>query len=683
MGKNDKNSIIEPVKIISDHPEIIFDKISFGFEHYVGTLSELIANKENATPLVIGVYGDWGTGKTTLMRNIQGHLDNGKYNKEKWSRKCKTIWFEPWKYEKEDEILAALIETIFKEMQKDGFFGHLKSNIEKITKNINIKGFFSEFIKQVTLGTVNLDKLFSDEDYKARLAFYDNFDLLLNRLIFAYLSFGFQEEGEYQEWDDKKGSLVIFIDDLDRCPPERILKVLETIKLFMDKKGCVFVIGADKNIIENAVKLDGFKDYYKKFMDKIINVVFKLPKIHENDFENYLKNIKKDFSIDLTEYSEIIIPMMNNNPRNLKRFINDINLRYNLLQKKGLKIELKHLIIWEIISDNFPYLKDVIIKNKATETFNRLKVIMSIYRDTNIEEKDKEKKLEPLRKDIDDKLHDFFIDPVKAKLIESFDCDDEQIEQLETLKDIFDSSEPEILKDDLYKNEIGDMVKIPKGKLLFKHDQKEISIALYEIGIFPVTNQEYAKFIKEGYKEEKYWRKYGGWEWKLEYNIENPRYWDHPVFNGPIKPVVGVSFYEAGAYCEWLSGKTGLNYRLPNEKEWEKAARGTDGRRYPWGNDFDKNKCNTIESGRKKTNDVNLFTNGRSPFGCYDMEGNVWEWTSTIINDFHVMRGGSWRVNLNTTLTTRNNKSIPEDQDNVNGFRISRDPVPSMGIDRD
>ena len=120
--------------------------------------------------------------------------------------------------------------------------------------------------------------------------------------------------------------------------------------------------------------------------------------------------------------------------------------------------------------------------------------------------------------------------------------------------------------------------------------------------------------------------------------------------------MVGVSYYEAEAYAAW-AGK-----RLPTEKEWERAARGTDGREYPWGNEFDSEKCNTKESKIGKTTRVTRYPNGISPAGCYDMAGNVWEWTSSWYDDertVRVLRGGSWDIGRDVARCADRDRDLP------------------------
>ncbi|WP_026370080.1 formylglycine-generating enzyme family protein [Kallotenue papyrolyticum] len=98
----------------------------------------------------------------------------------------------------------------------------------------------------------------------------------------------------------------------------------------------------------------------------------------------------------------------------------------------------------------------------------------------------------------------------------------------------------------------------------------------------------------------------------------------------PTHPVVDVSWHEAQRFCAWLRQLTGQPFRLPTEAEWEKAARGTDGRAFPWGDRFDPARCNTRESGIGTTTPVDHYPTGASPYGVLDLAGNVYEWTQSL-----------------------------------------------------
>jgi formylglycine-generating enzyme required for sulfatase activity len=160
----------------------------------------------------------------------------------------------------------------------------------------------------------------------------------------------------------------------------------------------------------------------------------------------------------------------------------------------------------------------------------------------------------------------------------------------------------------------------------------------YYMDIYPVTNKQYKEFIlANGYGRQDYWSD-EGWAWKQENQVNRPDYWTDSKWNKADHPVVGVSYYEAEAYATW-AGK-----RLPTQQEWEKAARGKDGREYPWGDVFDKTKCNFAPSAIDATTPVTKYTEGISPCGCYDMAGNVWEWCASWYdqsNQMRVIRGGS------------------------------------------
>ncbi len=115
-------------------------------------------------------------------------------------------------------------------------------------------------------------------------------------------------------------------------------------------------------------------------------------------------------------------------------------------------------------------------------------------------------------------------------------------------------------------------------------------------------------------------------------------------------PVVDISRKDAESYCLWLSSMTGKSYRLPDEHEWEKAARGDNGQDYPWsGRNFDPSRCNSAESGFHDTTPVDFYDNGKSPYECYDMVGNVSEWTRTTEDGYAIIRGSSYKTSYDGT----------------------------------
>ncbi len=160
--------------------------------------------------------------------------------------------------------------------------------------------------------------------------------------------------------------------------------------------------------------------------------------------------------------------------------------------------------------------------------------------------------------------------------------------------------------------------------------QHRLELPAYWIGKTPVTNAQFRPFVEgDGYRNQAYWTQ-AGWQWREQEQIIKPGYWDDAKWNGAASPVVMVSWFEAVAYCRWLSAQTGHPFRLPSEAEWEKAARGPDGHIWPWGNTWEAGRCNSKEAGIGQTTPVGQFPGGASPYGALDMAGNVWEWCATV-----------------------------------------------------
>ena len=236
-------------------------------------------------------------------------------------------------------------------------------------------------------------------------------------------------------------------------------------------------------------------------------------------------------------------------------------------------------------------------------------------------------------------------------------------------------------------------VEIPAGQV--KIDQKVYPVEPFAIAKYPLTNAQFKPFIEAGgYKEKKWWTE-AGWEVCQKEKWTEPRYWTDKKWNGKDQPVVGVSWYEAVAYCVWLSERSGQQIMLPTEEQWQYAAQGDDGREYPWGNQWACRRCNNSvkpcnSSGTTPVTAYEGKDKGDSPFGVVDMAGNVWEWCLTDYenktNDIHsqakyrVLRGGSWDYSYSANFRVSPqswNFPLNRDGDYSVGIRLARSSKPS------
>lgn len=282
-----------------------------------------------------------------------------------------------------------------------------------------------------------------------------------------------------------------------------------------------------------------------------------------------------------------------------------------------------------------------------------------------------------------------------------------------------------------------------------KTSERKIGLTAFEIGRYSVTNAEFQFFIQDGgYKNDRWWSD-AGKQWKqggadahasaiedllqfretakyrtveslakqlswlpqnssdwnefialsedearaqavrqFERPFDRPGYWDDRDLSSPGRPVVGVNWYEAEAYCNWLAHVTGKPFRLPTEMEWEKAARGIDGREYPWGEKFESKRCNSAESHIYTTTPVGLYPDGISPFKIFDATGNTRDWTSdwylmysggqrdassTFGQKYRVLRGGSFAVDMASVRCAGRVWYLPTEFDEDLGIRVLSD----------
>ncbi|MCZ6632178.1 MAG: selenoneine synthase SenA [bacterium] len=221
-----------------------------------------------------------------------------------------------------------------------------------------------------------------------------------------------------------------------------------------------------------------------------------------------------------------------------------------------------------------------------------------------------------------------------------------------------------------------------------------VQVAPFAIARSPVTQAEYLAFVEDnGYTRQELWTQ-EGWEWRLSENAEHPVYWRKE--NGdwlrrhfdqwgslePHLPVIHINWYEAQAYCRWA------NRRLPTEAEWELAAGGENKHRFPWGQNTPTPSEIHMDWQGMGCSEVGAYETGDSSFGCRQMLGNVWEWTSDTFRPYpgfvtdpyveysepwfetrKVLRGGSWATRSRMLWNTWRNFFTPERRDVFAGFR--------------
>ena len=322
----DNNDIIRIITDITEDPS----KEAPDFTKYSQNLSKIIINSD--PQFTVGIFGDWGTGKTTLMKMMQEEIS-------KYPNIAQTIWFDSWRYEREEySALVPLVRTIIIGIQ---------NSIIKTTDNVNIKNLKKiqkHFYKigEVILKNIelNLDTLVKVdmkkmiEDYQIEGSFFRGRDKIP---FYEHISDRLQRELVNIREKHKEFRIVIFIDDLDRCTPERALELLESIKTFFDIKGIIYVIGMDPQTIDPIIqtkygdksKIDGMH-----YLEKIVQLPFQIPVWSSLNLTNMIETLGKKAGlsdsyfeeIQKKENQELIIKATQLNPRDIKRFINSIIL---------------------------------------------------------------------------------------------------------------------------------------------------------------------------------------------------------------------------------------------------------------------------------------------------------------------------------------------------------------------
>ena len=676
--------------MLSDQPA---SEDQLNFAPYAKTLADIIADPGTATPLTIGVFGGWGQGKTSLMRMVERQVTEAPAP----DFPVRPVWFNAWLYSQQQSLWRALISRVLNAAHRfptlddearrtlNHLEARLYGNAQAGGGQFTLPGTALRGLSGVTLPPLmglelmlrqarrdgneeaarNLQQLIGDVEEsdahsrRDQIAALDDF-----RREFEMIS---------RKCIVDLGRLVVFVDDLDRCLPDKAVEVLEAIKLFLDVPGCVFVLGIAREVIEQGIKVR-YKDYETglngaEYLEKIIQIPFSLPPIDEKAVQGYVHQIA-GANLPDPRCGTIFSVGLEPNPRRIKRTLNIFLLLWRLAQNRSdlrdsikpvrlakiVIIQQYHPRLFELITGR-PYLLSDLEQRFRSLTKETSEALERAGRGTGTGAGEADISAGPLQDFLTNSLlralltctpatdaNANFIDLNAAQVRDYIYLTHSSVEETAPTK-----AEAKALPFE------PQLVSIPAGKFLLgtsdselkeiakldtsdnyqkwiknEAPQHEVTLPAYAIGRYPVTNAEFKRFIEDGgYTTQGYWTE-AGWKQKESDRWTKPRLWDDAQWNDPAQPVVGVSWYEAAAYCQWLAKKSGKPYRLPTEAEWEFAARGKEGNRYPWGNTWDKTKCNNKENGANGTTPVGQFSpQGDSSFGVGDLAGQVWEWCST------------------------------------------------------
>ena len=707
-----------------------------GFAPYAQTLFDIICDESTQTPLTVGIFGSWGSGKTSLMAMIKQRLDDLRRQQRRQARQGEivrshlTVWFNAWLYSGEESLGRALILRVLAELRREvgrdpearkeldaietqlyrgldpASLGELIIGGEALTSGSQRE---AEFRLSMTMGLGLLQEIAraraeaseakapetgapetgapetGDAEAQAAVAtLMQTVDRMRTDLdrerVEALEAFRHDFEALVQRYV-RPGFLVVFVDDLDRCLPDKAVEILEAGKLFFEVEGCIFVLGIDREVIERGIRLK-YRDYEQlegegpppisgaKYLEKIVQIPFQLPPIDRAAMEGYVSKMAPRL-LELDERCDDVFAVgMEPNPRRVKRTLNIFLLLWRLSRnREDLKDRIKPVRL----------AKMVVIQLHHPDLFNLLPRAPHLLSD--LEGRFRDERVQGKR----DRQRPPFPGPLsRLRGTGSGDYEGEQIEaatgpvaaflsnvSLRELLTLHDEREPEANFADMTPAEVLEyvhlsrtaaeawalqvgtpltlepqLVRIPAGEflmgmpeeevdaqvalfegeplaadrewLLAQTPQHELDLPVFDMGRYPVTNAEYAAFVEAS-----------------EGRVAAPRHWEKGEVPPELAshPVVNVSWQDAMAYCAWLSERAEGRYRLPTEAEWEKAAswdsQAGEKRLYPWGDEWDSARCNNKVSPGEGTTPVGQFSRagGDTAYGVSDMAGNVWEWT--------------------------------------------------------
>lgn len=312
---------------LDDEPIEDEAKMQFGFDKLADRLATFIADKRTITPFAVAINGDWGSGKTSLLKVTRKKLERIlKTPDSNTIAKHKIVWFNPWEYEVFSPS-AALFQHIIDVFHPDRTTYRIESYLEGIGK------FALDLLARQAVGMTSSEVI---EHFKTSSAKISTVKDDLREIVSKSLS---------------NGRLIVFVDDLDRCRIDNILGILESMKLFLTAQGCLFVIAADLSKIELAwvQRYGNVKEIAREgrlYLDKMLQLRIELPEKKRGVVETYILSLEPSLSKELRL---LILDTVGFNPRKIKKLLNA--MRFDRID--ATKEPSFMQFIWYILVSNY------------------------------------------------------------------------------------------------------------------------------------------------------------------------------------------------------------------------------------------------------------------------------------------------------------------------------------------
>lgn len=647
------------------------------------------ASVEAKSSFTVGLFGEWGSGKTSMLRQIETSIA------EDIDTIC--IWFNPWQFSKDEDVVRAFFQLLAESLDKTLAIPGERSTkqLKEVSKSIrtaaNALSYKTSFSFQIPfLAKVNLQPDLKKEAPKA-----GSIDQVVERLEGEYGSIYYDMIRFLRTATDGLSTkIVVFIDDLDRCLPEQALTLLEGLKVLLDVPNFVFIVGVDRRVIDRAVEKK-YEQFFGKdqdhdrtsrvnYLDKIFQFSFSIPRPDE---ERTLRNLIEPALSDLDsqqEYSRSVLDIIGANPRSIKRFLNVYNFARSLADIRFEKEAPKEARVLKsaLLAFTLPDLHRQLEKHPdILVNFDR--TIRSLGDEP---EGDLKQLLASGVATIDLLMTNRATVILHQILSAGEENDSFPSEQIARAYIQLSGTSVSVAATEIVEHQSDgaasftamEFVKVPPGEFTLGTESdglRQIRLTRgFSISPTLVTQELYRTIVGKNPSE----------------------------FRGDDLPVESVSWYEATQFCNLYSLHLGLEpcynfdgstvgfdaskngMRLPTEAEWEICCKS-------------ESETNVEIEDRawfmqnSKTTTRPVATKSPNEFGIYDMLGNVWEWCHDWHDSHHeqesidplgppkgferVCKGGSW-ANFESLLKYQyRNKKHPDARENNIGFRLVRSVV--------